>query len=210
MKLVKAKITITFLCLFLLGCAFLLDVAGMVRPGELAAPSEGVPTIAKRENDLLLTGISQVVTDGDHIYVLFGTYGVVQTYSMAGKYQYSVSVYNHSNGRIQIAAENGSLYIADKRGNVYVFTDGSFSEYLNENESDAIARKLKFGVSDSDYTVKRSSVWRISDNTCVIRRPDWLVLYQGNISWLFKFFLIITIGWVISFPSPKKKQENKA
>lgn len=208
MNRMKLKIGLVLLCILLIGCSFLLDAVAMIRPAELAAPTEGVPTVVKRKNDLLCTGISQIVADEDRIYVLFGTYSVVQAYTAEGEYLYSVSVYNHSNGGTQIAAKDGCLYIRDKRHNLYILSDGKLIEYLEDREADSAGKNLKFGASDSGYTMKKGSVWRIADDTCVLQRPDWLVIYQGSLNWLVKAFLMITVGFLLNFPIPKKKQES--
>lgn len=208
MKQAKIKLTLILLCTLLIGCSSLLDIIGMLRPAELAAPAEGTPTIVTRKNELLTTGISQVVADEDQIYVLFGTYGVVQAYTPEGDYLYSVSVYNHRNGRTEIMAKDGCLYIRDKHHNVYIFSEGKFLEFIDSNDTNDIHQSRKFGVSDSNYTLKGSSIWRVSDDTCVLKRPGWLVIYQGNLNWLVKFFLMITVGFILYFPNSKKKQEK--
>lgn len=205
MKQAKVKITLILLCAFLIGCSFLFDTISMIRPAELSAHAEGTPTIVTRKHELLCTGISQIVADEDHIYVLFGTYGVVQAYTPEGDYQYSVSVYNHSNGRTNIMAKDGCLYIRDKHHNVYIISDGKFLEFIDNHDANTIKNSRKFGVSDSDYILKGSSVWRVSDDACVVKRPDWLVIYQSNLSWLVKFFLMITVGFILYFPIQKKK-----
>ena len=209
MNWMKLKIWLVLLCTVLIGCSFALDVLGIVRPPELVASSEGVPILVKRKNDLLCTGISQIEADEEQIYILFGTYGVVQVYTTEGQYLYSVSVYNHNNGRTEIMAKNGSLYIRDKHHNIYIISDGEFLEFIANDDADSIGKSRKFGVSDPNYTLKGSSVWRASDDTCVLKRPDWLVIYQGNINWLIKFLLMITVGIILYFPVPKKKQEIK-
>jgi len=209
MNRMKWKIRLIFLCLILIGCSFILDAVALIRPAGLAARAEGSPIVVKRKNDLLCTGISQIVADEDRIYILFGHYRVVQAYTTEGQYLYSVSVYNHSNGRTRIAAKDGCLYIQDKHENIYVFSDGEFLEYIDNPASDALGNKLKFGTSSSEYTLKRSSVWRVADDTCVLPRPDWLVIYQGNLNWLVKALLMITVGFILYFPVPKKKQESK-
>lgn len=205
----KIKLSLILLCTLLIGCSFLFDTISMIRPAELAARTEGTPTIVTRKNELLCTGVSQIVADEAHIYVLFGTYGVVQAYTTEGQYLYSVSVYNHSNGRTSIMAKDGCLYIRDKHHNVYIISDGKFLEFIDNNDANTIKNSRKFGVSDSDYTLKGSSVWRVSDDACVVKRPDWLVIYQSNLSWLVKFFLIITVGFILYFPTQKKKTGEK-
>lgn len=209
MKQAKIKLTLILLCTFLIGCSFILDIISMIRPAELAAHAEGTPTIAVRKTELLCTGISQVVADDDRIYVLFGDYSVVQVYTTDGQYLYSVSVYNHSNGRTHIAAKDGCLYIQDKHDNIYVFSDGVFSKYLDKQEAASLEKTLNFDASDPDYTTKKGSLWRVSDSRCVLKRPDWLIVYQGSLNWRIKIFLAILIGYLLYFPKPKKQQERK-
>lgn len=209
MNWIKWKVGLILLCIVLLAASFALDIIGEIRPIELAVRSEGSPILIKRENDFLSTGISQIVSDGNQLYVLFGTYGVVQVYSAEGAYQYSISVYRHMNGMIEIAEKDGCLYIRDKLDNIYVFSNGEFLEYIEWVDSTDITKSMQFGVSDPQYTIKGSSIWRTADDLCVLNRPGWLAIYQGSTNWLIKVLLIILCASILLLPTKKKKTGDK-
>ena len=203
------RIIITVL-LFLMGCSFAVDAVGQICPWELRAAAVGNPVVLERDTDFLCAGIRQIVADEEYLYVLFGPYGAVQVYTLEGTYLYSISVYNHLNGRIQIAVKESLLYICDKVQNVYVFSGKDFTAFLDHFESASIREQLSLGLSDPRYAMQAASLWRDLDTPeeqCVLQRPDWLVLYQGSVNWLMKFALMIAAGVIIFFQTPKKKED---
>lgn len=204
----RAKVAVVLILLALIGLIFLLNIIGNICPPELIAPTEGTPLILVRNSDLLLTSISQIVTDNNNIYILYGTYSVVQVYGKDGSYQYSLSVFNHTNGRTEIAVSNNRLYICDKISNVYVFENGTFMDFLDRSESANLRKKLPFGASNTAYDVRSGSVWYTPDHKeayCLIQRPTWLNLYQHDLN-LRIFFLIIMIQVILVIPSRKTEK----
>lgn len=204
----KVKITVVLTLLALIALIFFLGIIGNICPPELIAAAEGTPLILVRDDDLLLTSISQIVSDGNNIYILYGTYSVVQVYGMDGSYQYSLSVYNHTNGRTEIAVKNNRFYVCDKVSNIYSFENGSFIEFIDRKESADLRKKLPFGASNAEYDVRSGSVWYTPDHEdayCLIQRPAWLNLYQHDLN-LFIFFLIIMIHVILVFPSKATKK----
>lgn len=209
MSFAKVKL-IVFLFIFLLaGCVFLLDIVGLLCPTELIAPSTDSPKVLVRDNDFLCTGISQIVSDENNIYILYGTYSVVQVYGHDGEYQYSVSVYNHVNGRTEIAAQDNCLYICDKLNNVYVFSEGELKTYIDRNTSSSVRGQIDFGRTDQNYTVHNSSVWYTPEGErlhCVVHRPFWLSVYQNNLLSDLLFILIVIAGIVLYTPHFPRRQ----
>ena len=204
----KVKFAVILILLALIALLFLLGIIGNICPSELIAGKEGTPLFLVRSDDILLTGISQIVSDSNNIYILYGTYSVVQVYGMDGSYQHSLSVYNHANGLTEIAVKNNRFYICDKVSNIYIFENGSFVEFITREESADLRKSLSFGASSAAYDVRSGSVWYIPDHTeayCIIERPVWLNLYQHDLT-LRIFFLIIVVYVVLVFPSkiPKK------
>ena len=211
MSFAKTKITLFLATLVLCGAVFVLNIIGLIPPLNLIASAVGQPKIVVRDSDLMCTSIAQVVSDDSSIYVLFGQYSIVQVYSKEGEYQYTISVYNHLNGETEIATLNGSLYVLDKVGNVYIFRDGSLSEFIDSTASLNVKQTIPFGKSDSNYLVQLGSIWFASatgEAYCAIQRPFWLSIYQGSTLWLCMLFLII-LSWVIlTFPDFKKPKNE--
>ena len=194
------------LCFLIVGL-FVLNVFSMICPPSLVAYGEGTPVITVRENDFLCTGISQVVSDDENLYVLFGQYGVVQVYTLDGTYRYNISVYNHANGRTEIAVLKNRLYIEDKASNLYVFENGSLVQYLDRSESYETRRFLPLGAWDQDYMVRAGSVWYAPDGVeshCVVQRPVWLGLYQNGRITTLLFLLVAMSGGLLMIPNRKK------
>lgn len=200
---------IVLLVLFII--ARLLSFISGIRPFSLQAATPGEPLIVTRKTDLLLTDISEIASDDDHIYVMFGHYCVVQVYSKSGVYQYTVSFYDNLRGVPSIAADQGRLYIVDKERNVYILCNGSLETFIPKGEctqKQAQEINCKFSAnSGKDYTVIGSSVWFAPQGAaqyCVIHRPAYLVLFHKNVSFFFQLFAIIAIGYFIML-IPKKR-----
>lgn len=194
------------IALLLIGCTFILMLLGMIPPVKLMSPSVEQPVVAEH-GKLLITSISQVVSDGEHLYVLFGSYSIVGVYTLDGEYLYTISVYNHANGRTEIAAQNGCLYICDKIHNVYAFRDGKLVGLTDRNESFPLRQQLPFGASDADYDTHTGSVWYAPDGErlhCVIERPGWLWIYQNDFLNVFLIFLFGVVGHLTFMPSLRK------
>ena len=192
---------------FLIVGLFALNVFGMICPPSLVAYGEGTPVVTVRETDFLCTGISQVLSDDENLYVLFGEYGVVQVYTLDGAYRYTISVYNHANGRTEIAVLKNRLYIEDKKSNLYVLDGGVLTEYQDSSESYEFRQRLPFGKWDSDYIVKSGSVWYAPGGVpshCVVQRPVWLGLYQNDGITMLLFLLVALSGGLLMIPNRKK------
>lgn len=93
MSLSKIKFTVLVVVIIIIGAVFLLKLLGIICPIDLIASSVDKPVIIVRDSDLLCTGISQIISDDNHIYVLYGRHSVVQVYTLDGNYLYSVSLH---------------------------------------------------------------------------------------------------------------------
>lgn len=206
MKGAKIRILLLLAILALVGLITIVDLVSGAAPWGLRADREGVPVVEVRSGDSLSADITQVVADGENLYVANGRRSVVHVYTLQGEYRYSISVYDHNNGRTQIAAHDGRLYICDKRGNVYSFSDGELIEYIED--SDEIRQQFNWGYSDPDYQLKRGSLWfrpGQEDGFCVIHSPLWQVLCRSDVSWAIRFVLMMLAGWILYLPGFRKK-----
>ena len=211
MTILRFKMILFLVIIGLLCATFAFSVLGLICPAELIAGSEGSPLCVVRDNDFLCTGISQIVTDENYIYVLFGTYSVVQAYTHEGEYCYSVSVYNYPNGRTMIAAYQNELYICDKKSNIYIFEDGKFKQFVDRKDSAGIRSQLSFWDWAPDYSVHLGSVWYAPDGEpvhSVIQRPRWLSLYQKDPA-IRMFPLMVLAVVVLNFPHKTKHNKTE-
>lgn len=186
--------------IFIIIATFLLDKVGENKPTELRVASVGVPAIVKRGTDFLCTGVRQVVNDKQNLYVLYGNYGVVQAYDLNGNYLYTISLYNHQNGRFQIAAQNGFLYISDKLDNLYIFKAGEFQTFQERDLAKELRKSIDFNNNSTSYIVKSSSIWKVDSQNkenCIISRPFFLVLLQNQLGFFIRIGLIIVIGVIL-------------
>ena len=149
----RVKLYLLLMLIVLLPIVSFASSIGRECPRDLRANSIGVPLCIKRETDLLHTGIQQIVSDNNYIYVLFN-YGVVQVYDFNGEYLQSIAVFNHENGRIMIAANNSKLYIKDKVSNIYVFDDGTFETFVSKDDAAQLFSELNFTSSDPNFKIK--------------------------------------------------------
>lgn len=203
MSFAKIKIVVVSIIIVILTSLFVLKIIGMICPFELVAYSEDTPISIVRNNDLLCTGISQIVSDDNDIYILYGTYGVVQAYDKDGTYKYTVSIYNHTNGRTKIATNNNALYICDKINNIYIFENGEITQYIDRHESYSTRNRLSFGEWDPAYSVRAGSVWNTNNSgvsQCVIKRPIWLTIYQNDLITMLMLLLVALCGAILLFP----------
>ena len=171
-------------------------------PIDLRAKVIGKPICVKRQTAILNTGIDQILTDSQHIYVVHGGYGVVQVYDLQGEYQKSIAVYSHRNGRVRIAVDSGHLYICDKKYNVYIFTDGEFDSYFDSANAEPFLSNLSFDENSDAYSLKSGSIWHTdgSGSACIIiARPAWLSLYQNGLGDLIVLSFILILAGVLYY-----------
>ena len=121
----------------IIGVAFLLIFRPNDDTKELPDAIWGRPVQFEDDSVMPNSGIEQVVSDGQRVYVLFTSRnGVVQVYDYGGTYLYSVRLYAHSNGAFAMAVEGNTLYIQDYHGDIYVFKNGEFTEFLKDDAAE--------------------------------------------------------------------------
>ena len=140
------------------------------------------------------SGIEQVVSDGQRVYVLYTSRnGVVQVYDYSGIYLYSLRLYAHMNGAFKMAVKDTVLYIEDYHADIYVFKDGEFIDFLRDDAADAIKEKIPYSTFEKNtkgYEIRSGSVWRVDGETqtCIVNRPVKTGIYQNNMDKLILIF----------------------
>ena len=208
MTKVNLKLIVLLILMFLVLSIFIIKIVGGLSWKERTASTVGTPLVLKQENDIVNSSITQVLESKDIIFLVYGYKSIVQAYSLEGTYLYTLSVYNYLNGRAEIAFNKDSLYISDKRHNMYVFLGEECVEFIDKSHSWDLYSKLNFGRSSPNYSIEAGSVWcQDGENyRCIVKRPIWEVLFQNNNLDLLLFFLLILTGMVLRFPYLIKKK----
>ena len=191
------KVILPILLAFVVICAILNPL------NDLPDASQGKPERFKNDTAMLRAGIEQVVADAEHIYVLYNSaYGVVEVYDLSGNYLYSLRLYKHLNGAFHMAVKDDTQYIQDCRNNIYVFRDGEFIEYLENDEASSVEAVIpysQFEANTAGYVIKKGSVWYQDGESmkCIVSRPVSSAVFQNNLDKLFGILLIATVAcWV--------------
>lgn len=187
----KAK---KFALIIVLGIVFML-AGEWNSAGERQIPSAslGKPVAYIYESEWPQLSIDQIACDGKRLYILFDRgRGIVQVYDLDGNYLNSISFYCARNGAFKIAAVSETFYVQDKRGNLYLFRDGEFVDFVENQDNKELRRSIDFEINAPDYEVRWESVWRITETEamCILKRPLTAFLNQRN-----QFF--IGIGMII-------------
>lgn len=170
----------------------------------------GKPVLFENDSVMPNSGIEQVLSDGQRVYVLYTSRnGVVQVYDCNGIYLYSVRLYAHLNGAFAMAVDGNMLYIEDYHGDIYVFKDGEFAEFLRSDAADAIKKEIPhstFEKNTEGYEVRSGSVWRIEGaiQTCIVNRPAQTGIFQNNMDNLITIFVFMVFALVYWYVQKKR------
>ena len=210
----KARGTLVILLVLMsliLGIFAFKLAGGLLRSVE-TADTVGTPLVSDQEAAVVNASVTQVLETEDTLYMVYGHKSIVEAYSLDGAYLYTISVYNHINGRTEIAYSKSKdvLYISDKRRNMYTFSGKAYLAFIDESRSWDLYTKLYFGRSTPNYSMKAGSVWYTDGESsrCVLERPLWQAIYQNDILDLMLLFLLILMGAVLRFPYPKNQNEK--
>lgn len=144
--------------------------------------------------------IEQVVSDGQHVYILYTSRkGVVQVFDSDGSYLHSFRLFAHQNGAFMMAVVGSILYIRDYNADIYVFKDGEFVEFLTNDAADAVRTSIQhdaFKKNTAGYEIKKGSVWYVDGETqkCIVNRPAATGMYQNNVDKLVMVIVLAPIA----------------
>lgn len=171
----------------------------------------GKPVLFEDDSVMPNSGIEQVVSDGQRVYVLYTSRnGVVQVYDYDGNYLHSMRLYAHMNGAFKMAVKDNLLYIQDFHGDMYVFKDGEFTEFLRNDAADAIKEEIPYSTFEKNtegYEIRKGSVWRIEGDTrtCIVNRPAQTGIYQNNMNNLITILLFMAFALVYWYFQKKRR-----
>lgn len=211
MKSAKIRLTIILVCTLLLELTFAADMLGNIVPPDLMSRAVGFPVVSRDHDNYRCTDITQMIADEAYLYVMSGHKSILQVYTLEGTYVCTISVYNHNNGRAEIALKDDILLIKDKRHNLYLFSDGEFLEYIDQDDPAAIRWAVPFGAYDSSYFVKNGSIRKHTgkdESVCIVGAPSVLGFYHNATSWKIKMALALIIGYALYLPGVKPKAKS--
>lgn len=159
----------------------------------------GKPIVEYQYSALSTSSIDQIVDDGRNVYVLYGEHdGNVQVFTVDGEYCYSAYFYSHMNGAFKIATQDGKLYVKDERSNLYIMKDGVCEAFIPKTEANHLQVQIGFDESSDSFFVRMGSVWRDNGDkaVCVIKRPLYSALYQGNFLFFAAILICVVVGWI--------------
>ena len=130
--------------------------------------------------------LSDYGIEGNSLYLLWGDIGVLEVYSLDGKYQKSFAFETIKNGEDRLEISEGELWLKTKNHRVYCFHDG---HYLEEKDYNAFQNAKETGLFEEnrEYTIHNGSKYeRFFDS---IRRVDT----DGSIHPIVKLSLFSSI-----------------
>ena len=208
----KVKIAVILLLMIITAGVFTLNIVGLLLGPEYRADEVGSPLVVYEEFGST-SELTQLYSYDKMLYLVYGNDSVIQVYSTEGVFQYGIIVYDHSNGRTEIAVIGDKLYILDKVSNIYIFSNHEFTDYLTRAEAKDLRSNIRFGINSLNYSVKAGSVWYSdgeAEPRCVIKKSGIQALFQSSRLHLILFTLLILDGAVIGFLGQKKVQKNHA
>lgn len=154
--------------LFLLICIMIISVAKSDRerawePVRFASR----PVYSTEFGDKKPYTIDQIMEAGEFLYVLpDDTDGFVQVYDLMGNYQHSLFFLEESKGVFTMAAEGDTFYVENKSGDVFVFRNGEFLEYVQRKQvKERFSHiELVWQESTPGYVIRGTDLWRVSED----------------------------------------------
>ena len=152
--------------LFLMICIMIISVAKSDRerarePVRFATR----PVYSTEFGDRKPYAVDQIVEAGEYLYVLpVDTAGFVQVYDLKGNYQHSLFFLEERHGAFMMVYEDGLLYVQDESGDVFVFRDGEFQEYVQRKHAKDRFAHIEFVWQESTpgYVLRGTDLWRVS------------------------------------------------
>ena len=125
------------------------------------------------------------------LYVLYQRYAILQIYDPSGNYYSSYAFYD-TNGRGSLGIDGEHAYLEDRNNNWYLFKDGTLIKtlpYTDYHSYLEIEKKLyddSIDARSSDdgyYYMRGASIYfhdnEAGTNRCIVKRPLFLIIYQG-------------------------------
>ena len=192
---------------FLLFLVIALMIAGPVL-SDMERSREPVrfaskPVSSAEFGDRRFQFVDQIVEAGEYLYILPDEQeGFIQVYDLKGVYQHSLFFTEISNGVFVMAYEDGLFYVQNQTGDVYVFRDEEFREYVKRTTAKEQFAHIGFVWQGSTpgYKFRGNDLWRISDENEMLLIPDLVTFDTQAAVIVLSVLLCLGVFWkVVSY-----------
>lgn len=157
------------------------------------------PVSSNEFEDRRFTDISQIVEAGDNLYILPNDHnGFIQVYDLKGNYRHSLFFTESMNGAFVMACENEAFYVQNQTGDVFVFQEGEFQEYVKRESAKERFAHIGFVWQGSTpgYVIRGNDLWRVSDGEEVLLIPDLLRVDTREVTVVLTALLALAFFWI--------------
>jgi len=154
------------------------------------AVTRGTPVQYFEDLDINTISIDQIANDDAQLYLLDADEGILRVFNLNGNYLYTLIFFDYMNGAFKLAVDNNRLYVSDPHGDVYVFDECKFNQFIERKDAKNSLKAIDFENNPTNYEMRGVSVWKISEtgDFCVIERSLPSIRYQS------KIFMLILVG----------------
>ena len=164
--------------LFLMLCIIIVDVtlSDRERAREPVRFSNR-PVFSTEFEDRKPYAFDQIIESGEYLYVLpVNNNGFIQVYDLMGNYQHSLFFLKESKGAFTMAADGDTFYVENQSGDVFVFRNGKFLEYVQRKQAKDRFDHIEFVWQGSTpgYVIRGTDLWRVSENREELVKVDFV------------------------------------
>ena len=153
---------------FLMLCVLLISTAALDRKhAREPVRFSGKPVFSAEFSDRKPYAVDQIIEAGQYLYVLpDDTNGFVQVYDLKGSYQHSLFFLEETKGVFRMEAKEDTFYFRNQSGDVFVFQNGEFLEYVPCKLARERFADIDFERQDSSpgYVIRGTDLWRVSED----------------------------------------------
>lgn len=154
--------------LFLMLCILIINAVASERErSEEPVRFSNRPVFSTEFGDRKPYAVDQIIEAGEFLYVLpDDNDGFVQVYDLKGSYQHSLFFLEESKGAFTMAAEGDMFYVENQSGDVFVFRNGEFLEYVQRKQAKDRYDHIEFVWQGSTpgYVIRGTDLWRVSED----------------------------------------------
>lgn len=169
------------------------------------------PVFSTEFEDRKPYAFDQIIEAGEYLYVLpVNNNGFIQVYDLMGNYRHSLFFLEESKGVFTMAAEGDTFYVENQSGDVFVFRNGEFLEYVQRKQAKERFEHIEFVWQGSTpgYVIRGTDLWRVSADGEELVMADFVPFDASFAVACITAFLSIGILWLVA-SWLKKKRVNR-
>ena len=146
--------------------------------------------------------VSQIIESGNYLYILpDDTKGFVQAYDLCGNYQHTLFFLEESNGVFTMAAEGNLFYVQNQSGDVYVFREGIFLEYVERKIAKDRFAYIGFvwQGSSPNYRIRGTDLYRIAGDKAELVIADIVRFNAQSATIILGTLVFIGMLWLFAY-----------